>query len=328
MKVFSCLEWDKFLRKFPNHHILQTSHWGEVKTYFGWNAFRISDGSCGCQVLFRKLPLGCTIGYIPKGPVGDHWDRILPELDGLCALQKAIYLQIEPDRLEDEVSEVNDWLTGFIDSNDSIQPRRTILIDIDKDDSEILLSMKQKTRYNINLAVKKEILISHSSDIKLFNDLMRKTGVRDGFGTHTLAYYEKVYSQFYSSGNCVLLLAKYYDHPLAAIMVFCQGERAWYLYGASSNEERNRMPTYLLQWEAIRWAKSKGCKSYDLWGIPDVSQQDLESQFEKRSDGLWGVYRFKRGFGGSVIRAASSKVKIYRPFLYNLIRVVRKYFPE
>lgn len=328
MKELSCFEWEIFLRKYPNHHILQSSHWGEVKEKFGWNAFRISDGSCGCQVLFRNLPLGYSIGYIPKGPVGDHWNRILPDLDKLCTQKKAIYLQIEPDLFQEEASKANDWLTGFIDSNECIQPRRTILIDIEKEESEILLSMKQKTRYNINLAVKKGISISHSSDIKLFYDLMRRTGVRDGFGTHTLAYYEKVFSQFHPSGNCELLLAKYHDHPLAAIMIFSQGERAWYLYGASSNEERNRMPTYLLQWEAIRWAKSKGCKFYDLWGIPDASLQDLESQFDKRSDGLWGVYRFKRGFNGSVIRAAGSKVKIYKPFLYNLIHFVRKNIAE
>jgi lipid II:glycine glycyltransferase (peptidoglycan interpeptide bridge formation enzyme) len=99
-------------------------------------------------------------------------------------------------------------------------------------------------------------------------------------------------------------------------MVFANGLRAWYVYGASNNEERNRMPTYLLQWEAIRWAKSKGCEEYDLWGVPDENEEMLEANFESRHDGLWGVYRFKRGFGGELKRAAQALDKVYNPLLY------------
>ena len=103
-------------------------------------------------------------------------------------------------------------------------------------------------------------------------------------------------------------------------MVFTAGERAWYLYGASNNQERNRMPTYLLQWEAMLWAKQRGCLEYDLWGIPDYEEQVLEDQFEKRHDGLWGVYRFKRGFGGSIARSADAWDRVYSPLFYTLYR--------
>jgi lipid II:glycine glycyltransferase (peptidoglycan interpeptide bridge formation enzyme) len=88
------------------------------------------------------------------------------------------------------------------------------------------------------------------------------------------------------------------------------------VYGASNNEERNRMPTYLLQWEAMRWAKSHGIDEYDLWGVPDVDEETLESSFTERNDGLWGVYRFKRGFGGEVKRAVQAMDRVYNPFLY------------
>jgi lipid II:glycine glycyltransferase (peptidoglycan interpeptide bridge formation enzyme) len=101
-------------------------------------------------------------------------------------------------------------------------------------------------------------------------------------------------------------------------MVFAHGKRAYYLYGASTDEERNRMPTYLLQWEAIKWARSKGAEEYDLWGVPDEDEEILEENFEKRSDGLWGVYRFKRGFGGDVKRAAQALDRVYMPLLYKL----------
>ncbi len=95
-----------------------------------------------------------------------------------------------------------------------------------------------------------------------------------------------------------LLLAEYEGRPLAALMVFALGRRAYYLYGASTDEERNRMPTYLLQWRAMQWARARGCLEYDLWGVPDEDEQTLEAQFETRRDGLWGVYRFKRGSAG------------------------------
>jgi lipid II:glycine glycyltransferase (peptidoglycan interpeptide bridge formation enzyme) len=99
-------------------------------------------------------------------------------------------------------------------------------------------------------------------------------------------------------------------------MVFANGNRAWYVYGASNDQERNRMPTYLLQWEAIRWAKSHGCEEYDLWGVPDENEETLEANFETRHDGLWGVYRFKRGFGGELKRAAQALDRVYNPLLY------------
>jgi peptidoglycan pentaglycine glycine transferase (the first glycine) len=101
-------------------------------------------------------------------------------------------------------------------------------------------------------------------------------------------------------------------------VVFALGGCAYYLYGASTDEERNRMPTYLLQWRAMQWAKERGCTEYDLWGLPDEDEETLEAQFESRSDGLWGVYRFKRGFGGQVKRAAQALDRVYMPLLYRL----------
>jgi lipid II:glycine glycyltransferase (peptidoglycan interpeptide bridge formation enzyme) len=103
-------------------------------------------------------------------------------------------------------------------------------------------------------------------------------------------------------------------------MVFARGPRAWYFYGASNDEERNRMPTYLLQWEAMRWAKARGCEEYDLWGVPDVDEATLEADFANRSDGLWGVYRFKRGFGGTLSRSVGAWDRSYLPLAYPLYR--------
>ena len=178
--------------------------------------------------------------------------------------------------------------------------------------------MKQKTRYNIRLAEKKGVTVRAWDDIPAFHKMMLVTGGRDNFGVHSLEYYRRAYELFKPTGMAELLVAEFEGKPLAALMVFAHGRRAWYIYGASTDEERNRMPTYLLQWEAIKWARSKGAEEYDLWGVPDEDEATLEANFETRHDNLWGVYRFKRGFGGEVKRARQAVDRVYMPLLYNL----------
>jgi lipid II:glycine glycyltransferase (peptidoglycan interpeptide bridge formation enzyme) len=176
--------------------------------------------------------------------------------------------------------------------------------------------MKQKCRYNVRLAEKKGITVQVWNDLDGFHRMMGITAGRDGFAVHSLDYYRRAYELFHPAGMAELLVAEYEDRPLASMMVFARGKRSWYLYGASTDEERNRMPAYLLQWQAMRWARLLGCEQYDLWGVPDMDETDLEAQFDSRSDGLWGVYRFKRGFGGQVVRSAQAFDRIYMPLLY------------
>jgi lipid II:glycine glycyltransferase (peptidoglycan interpeptide bridge formation enzyme) len=149
---------------------------------------------------------------------------------------------------------------------------------------------------------------------------MISTGNRDVFGIHSKTYYETVYNSFIEDRQVALLLAFYQGIPLAGLMVFRSGSRAWYFYGASNEQERNRMPTYLLQYEAMKWAKRMGCTQYDLWGIPDEDEDVLEEGFSNRSDGLWGVYRFKRGFGGIIKRHSTAYDRVYMPLLYKIYR--------
>jgi lipid II:glycine glycyltransferase (peptidoglycan interpeptide bridge formation enzyme) len=178
--------------------------------------------------------------------------------------------------------------------------------------------MKQKTRYNIRLAQRKGVVVRQTSDIDTFYKLMEVTSKRDAFGVHSKAYYERALDLFSPSGNCVLLCAEFDEQPLAGIMVFAYGSRAWYFYGASSNLHRHLMPTYLLQWKAMQWARNQGCTEYDLWGVPDEDEETLEKNFMERRDDLWGVYRFKRGFGGELRRAVQSLDRVYNPLLYKL----------
>jgi peptidoglycan pentaglycine glycine transferase (the first glycine) len=176
--------------------------------------------------------------------------------------------------------------------------------------------MKQKCRYNIRLAEKKGVMVRPWNDIAGFHHMMSVTGARDEFGVHSLEYYRRAHHLLHQAGLAELLVAEYAGRPLAALMVCARGKSSWYLYGASTEEERNRMPAYLLQWEAMRWAKAHGAEQYDLWGVPDEDEATLEAGFETRRDGLWGVYRFKRGFGGEVKRAGGALDRVYHPLLY------------
>ena len=337
MSEVTLQDWNQHLEKYPNAHILQTGEWGELKFAFGWEPVRlilpsrtgeppllaaraVDDGS-GVQMLFRRLPLGLTLAYLPKPAFNGQKiaisEQFWAEIDAVCKKRRAVFLKIELDAWGDSLLPEEEGL-GMRVSTHNIQPPRTIIINLRGTEEDILARMKQKTRYNIRLAAKKGVTVHPWDDLPAFHQMMLVTGGRDGFGVHSLEYYQRAYELFHPTGMAELLVAEHEGVPLAALMVFTHGKRAWYVYGASNDQERNRMPTYLLQWEAMRWARSKGVEEYDLWGVPDEDEEKLEAHFTERSDGLWGVYRFKRGFGGEVKRAAPAMDRVYNPLLYKL----------
>jgi lipid II:glycine glycyltransferase (peptidoglycan interpeptide bridge formation enzyme) len=314
-------EWNLFLASHASAHLLQRGEWGELKRDFGWKPVRIvHDRETGAQILFRRLPFGLTLGYMPKPVFSGRFSTVDPqfwrEVDSICKRERAVFLKIEPDVWDHEFPGPAD--SAFHVSPHNIQPPRTIMLDLKGDEETILARMKPKCRYNIRLAGKKGVTVRAWDDIAAFHEMMTVTGGRDHFGVHSQEYYRRAYQLFHPTGTCELLVAEYEGVPLASLMVFADATRAWYVYGASNDLERNRMPTYLLQWEAIRWAQARGCQEYDLWGVPDQDEQTLEDGFETRHDGLWGVYRFKRGFGGTLKRAAQALDRIHMPLVYRL----------
>lgn len=322
--------WDAFVAAHPAGHLLQLSRWGALKARFGWQAARLAleqDGHlrAGAQVLFRPLPLGRTLAYVPKGPLLVPDDEAIARsfwnaLHALARSRQAVLLKIEPEWPDDAAlaARLRDW--GFRPSPQTIQPRRTVWLDLTADEETILARMKSKTRYNVRLAERKGVQVRPGAldDLDTFYALMQETGARDGFAIHSLEYYRAAYQLFVPAGLARLFLAFYGDEPLGALMAFACGDKAWYFYGASSDRQRERMPNYLLQWQAMRWAKSIGCAAYDLWGIPDEEEAALEAQFSARRDGLWGVYRFKRGFGGRAQRYLGAYDAVYSPLWYKL----------
>lgn len=324
---FAALMWVtlSLIVELMPEHFLQTEAWGRVKAAFGWRAEYLSTPRGPALLLARPLPLGVSLAYVPRGP-NFHWDddvalrAALTVLEAAARRHRALALKWEPDWPDTPEARATLRVLGFRPSPHQVQPRRSLTLSLAEPESVILARMKQKTRYNINLAQKKGVSVSLSADVAAFGALMAETGARDGFGTHSAAYYQKVFDEFAPAGQAALMLAHFEGQPLAGVMVLRHGAQAWYVYGASSNRERNRMAPYLAQWEAIRWAKQHGALTYDLWGVPDEDEATLEAQFENRHDGLWGVYRFKRGWGGALTRTVGAWDKPLNAPLYTAYR--------
>lgn len=324
--------WDQFVVSRPDGHVLQTSPWGTLKARFEWSPERVGlrqEGvlKAGAQILFRRLPAGLgRLAYVPKGPIVDWSDesqteRLVNALDRAARSRGAIALTLEPGLRDDQGHREQLRSLGFHPAPFSaIQPRRTLVVDISADEDDILMEMKSKTRYNIRLAGRKGVVVRQGDgdDVSTFTQLLASTADRADFGIHPPSYYEGAYELFVPRGWARLLLAEVGGEAVAGLMVFALPPRSWYFYGASSTAHREKMPTYLLQWEAVRWAKSVGCTTYDLWGVPDEGRETLEDEFTGRSDGLWGVYRFKRGFGGDLVRTVGAWDRALAPVRYQL----------
>lgn len=261
--------------------------------------------------------------YCPKGPNLD-WDdlplrkRVLDDLERLAVQQGAIFLKLDPDvvlgtgvpgtetertRPEGEAVRADLLRRSWQFSEEQIQFKNTVLLDVSLSEEEMLARMKQKTRYNARLAAKKGVTArpGTESDWPMLYKMYVETSVRDGFVIRDEGYYRTVWSLFQAkiqNPNSEIplaepLIAEVKGEPVAAVFLFAFAGRAYYVYGMSRETHRDKMPNYLLQWEAMKWAQRRGCKVYDLWGAPDV--------FDER-DSMWGVFRFKEGLGGQVIR--------------------------
>ncbi len=300
-------------------------------------------------ILNRGFAARLSILYAPKGPLMD-WDneplrtRVLNDLQSFAKKQGAIFLKLDPDVVlgrgvpdsEGDVSENSGQAVmselkrrGWGYSSDQIQFRNSVLVDLTAAEDEILMRMKPKTRYNVRLAGKKGVTVrvGTEGDLSALYKMYAETSVRDGFVIRSEDYYMTVWKLFMGptvngQPSTVPLIAEVDGEPIAAIFLFMFAGRGYYVYGMSRNAHREKMPTYLLQWEAMKHAKSNGCTDYDLWGAPEIFDE---------SDSMWGVYRFKEGLGGEVVRTlgaydfAPNKIlyKLYADIMPRVLDVMR-----
>ena len=334
---------------------MQSWRWGEFKRDSGWEPVRLAAPTDGeeqsgarAQVLFRRLPrlsrLPISIAYVPRGPVyvgveatydSPLQERFWRRVHAAARRRGAIFLKIEPptelgSNCSKEDVDRDMALLGFRPSG-RLQPSRTIVLDLGGTEESLLKAMKPKTRYNLKLAGRRGVEVRRAqseSDLRAFHALLQVTGERDEFGIHTYPYYEQLWRVFGPGGSdtALVLLADHPDSeerakgPVAGLLALRFGREAIYMYGASDNRGREHMPNYLLQWEAIKWARGHGCEIYDFWGIPGAPAEegDEEGSAVNARSGLRGVYWFKKGFGGREIEYPGAYDYVYNPLLYRL----------
>lgn len=326
--------WDILIQQLPVPHLLQTWEWAEVKERYGWEKmpFVWLQGQtvrAAAMILRKRLRLRSfaarpSLIYIPKGPLLDWSDaalrnQVLDDLQRLAHRQAAIFVKIDPDvilgygvpgtpQAQDEslgqaiVQELKQ--RGWVFSHEQIQFRNTFWLDLRPEEAHLLANMKQKTRYNIRLAERKGVTVRQATpaDWPLLYEMYAETAQRDGFIIREPAYYYAVWERFWTpvtaeAPRAKAFIAEVEREAVAGLFLFTFAGRAYYLYGMSRTRHREKMPTYLLQWEAIRYARSQGCHLYDLWGAPDEFQE---------SDRMWGVFRFKEGLGGRIVRTVGA----------------------
>ena len=326
-------QWDAFVQGHPFSHPLQLRAWGQFKEAFGWESQRLglfagNDLVAGAQMLYRRLPgVPLKFAYIPKGPLVAWEDtsqtgQLFTALHALARKRGAALLRIEPELRDAPEHRQRLADLDFTPAPHAIQPQTTVWIDLTPDEDAILARMKQKWRYNVRLAGRKGVTVrpGNEQDVERFIELMQVTGQRKAFGVHAPGYYRTFWRLFAPAGHAELFVAEFEGEMLAGIMVARTGDKAYYFYGASGNKRRNLMPSHLLQWEAMRWAKNVGCTGYDLWGVPDEVGLNPDAPIPDPPEGMWGVWRFKRGFGGEIVRYVGAWDRAYYPFVLPLAR--------
>ena len=327
-------EYDAFVLAHPKGHFMQSSLWSKQKPEWKWEAVmsRGEDGKVrgAMSVLIRKVPyLKYQLMYAGRGPVCDIHDAdVLRELtDGCRELAKkynAYVLKIDPDVLisDDEFCDKMKSI-GYIQRDtgknfSGIQPRFVFRLNVEgKTEDEVFAQFHSKWRYNIRLAERKgvEIKIEGKEAASEFSRLMLETGVRDGFVVRNREYFENMLDNL--GEHARLYMAYSNGVAIAGTLAIYYGDKVWYLYGASSNEHRNLMPNYLLQWSMIKWAVENGCRIYDFRGVSGDLSED---------NPLYGLYRFKKGFGGDFTEFVGEFELVFNPLVKGAVEKGEKLF--
>ncbi len=310
MRSASREEWDSLLASGPGGgHVFQSYVWGEFKREIGWKPVRLvleRDGEpvgFGQFLVRSTLPVPGTLMYATKGPwlPWEDEDAVRTFFRGVRTVAEregAHTVKIEPEVLQAR-ADIKALLSdiGFRRTRYDLQSKTTMVVDLEPAEEDILGRMTNKTRNIIRSGAKKgiEVVEDNSQEARdEFWRLMEITSERDGYMARRSAeYHQSVWEAMLRAGQGHLFLATHEGERLAGMFVYTFGKKYYYMNGASSNEKRNLNPTYVLQWEVMRWAREHGYTYYDMVAIPNPDNLN-------ESDPLWGVYKFKSRFGGAI----------------------------
>jgi lipid II:glycine glycyltransferase (peptidoglycan interpeptide bridge formation enzyme) len=322
-------KWNDFVASTSCCSVTQMYEWGELNPR-NMNAHAIMhigvvDDAGNLQAAMvmtvARAPLIRQVYfYVPRGPIIENpaspaMTVLLNFVKVLAHKYRAFMLKVEPAVLDDNA----DWSKalkqcGFQENPHHMHVRNEWMLDVRPDEKMLLSQMKEKWRYNIRLAGRKGVVVRQGTtreDLDAYYRIYQVTSERDKFHINQESHYEDVLRLFGKDEHAALLLAEYEGKPIAGIILLVAGPWCYYMYGASSNEYREKMPNYLLQWTGIQWAKAHGCHYYNFRGIPEILEEGQE---------MYGIYLFKRGFGGGAIHALATHDLPYRPLTYLVYR--------
>jgi lipid II:glycine glycyltransferase (peptidoglycan interpeptide bridge formation enzyme) len=332
--------WDTFVDQHAQGNLLQQANWGRLKAEFGWQFRRVAivdqqdQVVAGAQILLRSR-YGLSVAYAPRGPLfaGDPAidTLLLKALRRLAWRRRAVFLRLEPNLSEADstADRLHTWLLlQGLQVAPTIQPRSSIHVDLFHDDAGLLAACSKGHRADIRKAQRNQVTIrvGEATDIAAFYAILQATAERADFGIHSEHYYRRAWELFQPRSR--LLLAEQEGAVVAGHLVFADSHYGLYLYSGAQPAGLKSGANHLLEWEALRWARDQGCTGYDLWGIPDslgraaAAEPALRSVLETaaKDDPLIGVYRFKKGFGGRIVRYLPAYDQVLMAPLYGMAR--------
>ena len=321
-------EYEEFNQSCPKGHFAQSVGWGKLKTEWQFEGL-ISRDETGkingiMSVLIRKMPmLPTSVLYAPRGPVCDVHDRkvLTALMEGAAELAKkyrGYALKMDTDVTSDDeeylsiMKDLGCRLPRDTKNFEGIQPRYVFRLYLEgRSDEELMMSFTQGHRRKVRLAERKgvEVKIIPADELPealhVFYELMLETGVRDNFVIRTEAYFKRLMDCLGESAR--LYMAYNPDgEAIAGTLAIGYGNKVWYLYGASSNRDRNLNPNYLLQYRMMQWAVERGSDVYDFRGVSGDLSED---------NPLYGLYRFKKDFNGEFTEFCGELNLVYHPFM-------------
>jgi lipid II:glycine glycyltransferase (peptidoglycan interpeptide bridge formation enzyme) len=327
-------QWNTFLWTHPQGHLLQSYDWSELHESLGSTVHRLgafkNDHLVGTMMLsISHLPIPIlgkysTWLYCTRGPALLNNDiaifkALLSQVHRIAASIHAVVLKIEPNILADDA--LDKWqevysTCGFQVNPIAIHGRRSWVLDIRPDEEQLLAGCSKTWRRYIRQGERQGLEIREAQtdeDFDEFYRLLVLTSQRDNFFIHSKEYHREMYQRYARQGNSVIFLASYQGKLVAARMVIRFGDTCIYMYGASDTEDRSVPNTHLVQYRCIQWAKAQGCSTFDFRVIPDNLDENTE---------MYGVYYYKKGFGGFSRLHMQTQDYVYNPIIYRLWRTL------
>lgn len=306
------LGWDALVEQATGGHHVQTTRWAEVKRTVGWRAVRVEvlrQGELvgGCQLLLRRIGAFGSVGFVPRGPViadgagPDVVATALRALEAVTRSERVLYLKVQPPAGSEDIAATLRG-RGYRKSAVETAPTATVLVDLRRDDDDILAGMRTNTRRNIRRALRSDLVVRSGagSDITVLHELVRATARRQGFAPYPERYYQAMWDLFSGRGQAHLLVAERAGRPLSAMLLIAFRDTVLYKIGGWSGEAREARPNELMHWTAIEWAKRGGHRWYDLEGIDLPVARAIVDRTDPPPSPPDGVSHFKLGFGGTV----------------------------